>query len=389
VLEDSRIIARRFVAALGMDGSCGKSCYISRLPSLCEGIDDELIETMTDTLSAEDLAKFAAEIFIARGFSADHAAKIAEVLVWADLRGAPSHGVQRIPRYIEIIDAGEMNTRPTVRVEKELPAAVLIEADRGPGQVSMRLAAAEAARKARTAGIGLALVRRTTHTAALGYYTRLAALEGMAAIAGSASWSNMVYHGAREVGVASNPFSIAIPHGKGEPLVLDMATAVAALGKIVHAARSGKSIPEGWALDDDGNPTTDPKKATLPLSLGGPKGSGLSLMIEAIASLVTANAIIADTIEGKSEGKAHRQNAFLIAIDIAQFRDLDGFDRDLTRMINALKAQPRQAGFEEILMPGERGARELQKRRKVGIAIPAATWTELLKVADRFGVKAP
>jgi ureidoglycolate dehydrogenase (NAD+) len=350
--------------------------------------------TDSPTLAAEDLAKFAADIFIARGFSEDHAAKIAEVLVWADLRGAPSHGVQRIPRYIEIIDDGEMNTRAAIRVEKELPAAVLIEADRAPGQVSMRLAAAEAARKARAAGIGLALVRRTTHTAALGYYTRLAALEGMAAIAGSASWSNMVYHGAREVGVASNPFSIAIPHGPGpgrggEPLVLDMATAVAALGKIVHAARSGKSIPEGWALDDNGNPTTDPKKATLPLALGGPKGSGLSLMIEAIASLITANAIIADTIEGKPGGKAHRQNAFLIAIDIAQFRDLPGFERDLTRMINALKAQPRQAGFEEILMPGERGARELAKRRQAGITIPAATWTELLKVAHRFGVQPP
>ncbi len=116
---------------------------------------------MTDspTLSVENLSKFAADIFVARGFSADHAAKIAEVLVWADLRGAPSHGVQRIPRYIEIIDDGEMNTRPTIRVEKELPAAVLIEADRGPGQVSMRLAAAEAARKARAAGIGLALVQ--------------------------------------------------------------------------------------------------------------------------------------------------------------------------------------------------------------------------------------
>jgi ureidoglycolate dehydrogenase (NAD+) len=199
----------------------------------------------------------------------------------------------------------------------------------------------------------------------------------------------MVYYGARDVGVASNPFSVAIPSGKGEPLVLDMATAVAALGKIVHAARSGKSIPEGWALDDDGNPTTDPKKATLPLALGGPKGSGLSLMIEAIASLVTANAIIADTIERKPGGTAHRQNAFLIAIDIAQFRDLPGFDRDLVRMINALKAQPRQAGFEEILMPGERGARELEKRRKTGITIPAATWAELMKVADRFGVKAP
>ena len=103
----------------------------------------------------------------------------------------------------------------------------------------------------------------------------------------------------------------------------------------------------------------------------------------------TANAIIADTIEGKPGGKAHRQNAFLIAIDIAQFRDLPGFDRDLTRMINALKAQPRQAGCEEILMPGERGARELEKRRKAGITIPAATWKELLKVADRFGIKPP
>jgi ureidoglycolate dehydrogenase (NAD+) len=341
------------------------------------------------TLSAEDLAKFASDIFIARGFSETHAAQIAEVLVWADLRGAPSHGVQRIPRYVEIIDAGEMNPQPAVRVEKEMPAAVLIEADRAPGQVSMRLAAAEAARKARAVGIGLALVRRTTYTAALGYYTRLAALDGMAAIAGSASWSNMVYHGAREVGVASNPFSIAIPHGKGEPLVLDMATAVAALGKIVHAARSGHGIPEGWALDAAGSPTTDPKKATLPLPLGGPKGAGLSLMIEAIASLVTANAIIADTLEGKPEGKAHRQNAFLIAIDIGAFRDLPGFDRDLVRTINGLKAQPRQAGFEEILMPGERGARELQKRRQAGITIPAATWHELLKVAERFSVAPP
>src|SRR5579863_1905924 len=216
------------------------------------------------TVSAENLAALAQAIFERAGMSAAHAAKVAEVLVWADLRGAPSHGVQRIPRYIEIIDDGEMNTHPAIRVAMELPAAVLIEADRAPGQVSMRLAAAEAARKARAAGIGLALVRRTTHTAALGYYTRLAALEGMAAIAGSASWSNMVYYGARDVGVASNPLSIAIPHGPrpggGEPLVLDMATAVAALGKIVHAARSGQKIPEGWALDADGHPTTDPKK---------------------------------------------------------------------------------------------------------------------------------
>lgn len=345
--------------------------------------------TAAPTLSAETLARFAADIFIAAGFSETHAAQIAEVLVWADLRGAPSHGVQRIPRYIEIIDAGEMNPRPAMRVDKELPAAVLIEADRAPGQVSMRLAAAEAARKARAAGIGLALVRRTTHTAALGYYTRLVALEGMAALAGSASWSNMAYYGARAVGVASNPFSIAVPQGKGEPLVFDMATAVAALGKIVHAARRGEPIPEGWALDAEGNPTTDPKRAALPLPLGGPKGSGIALMIEAIASLVSGYAIIAETLEKTPEGQKHRQNAFLVAIDIAQFRDLTGFERDLERTVRGLKSLPRQKGFEEILMPGERGARELEKRRQAGIPVPAATWSELLKVAQRFGIAPP
>src|SRR5579863_6368650 len=341
------------------------------------------------TVSAENLAALAQAIFERAGMSAAHAAKVAEVLVWADLRGAPSHGVQRIPRYIEIIDAGEMNVRAAVKVVKELPAAVLIDADRAPGQVSMSFAAAEATRKARAGGIGLALVRRTTHTAALGYYTRLAALDGMAAFAGSASWPNMIYHGAREVGVATNPLSIAVPRGKGEPLILDMATGVVALGKIVHAARTGQPIPEGWALDDEGKPTTDPKKASLPLPLGGAKGSGLALMIEFIASLITANPLVAETLEDTAEGKQHRQNAFLVAIDIAAFGALDTFAASVERTVKDLKALPRQEGVAEILMPGERGARELEKRQESGITIPAATWKEIGRVATRFGIALP
>jgi LDH2 family malate/lactate/ureidoglycolate dehydrogenase len=341
------------------------------------------------TVSAEKLAALTEAIFAATGMSAAHAASIAEVLVWADLRGSPSHGVQRIPRYIEIIDAGEMNVRAEIKIEKELGAAVLIDADRAPGQVSMTFAAGEAVRKAKQGGIGLALVRRTTHTAALGYYTRLAALKGMAAIAGSASWPNMIYHGAREVGVATNPFSIAMPRPGGEPLIFDMATGVVALGKIVHAARSGQPIPEGWALDDDGNPTTDPTKATLPLPLGGPKGSGLSFMIECIASLVTANPLIAETLEDTEEGKKHRQNAFLIAIDIASFGGLDLFGANLERTITDLKGLKRQEGVDEILMPGERGTRELASRWSSGVTIPAATWQGIGKVAARFGVALP
>jgi ureidoglycolate dehydrogenase (NAD+) len=341
------------------------------------------------TIAAESLAALTEAIFTAAGMVPAHAATVAEVLVWADLRGAPSHGVQRIPRYLEIIEAGEMNLHAEMKIERELPGAVLIDADRAPGQVAMSYAAQEATRKAKASGIGLALVRRTTHTAALGYYTRLVALQGMAALAGSASWPNMIYHGAKEVGVATNPFSIAVPRATGEPLIFDMATGVVALGKIVHAARSGQTIPEGWALDAMGNPTTDPNLAMLPLPLGGPKGSGLSFMIECIASLITNNPLIAETLEETEEGKKHRQNAFLIAINIAAFGGLDLFGANLERTIADLKALPKQDGVEEILMPGERGTRELATRWSSGITIPAATWQGISKAATRFGIALP
>lgn len=340
------------------------------------------------TLTATQLQTLTASIFAGAGMSQTHAAQLAEVLVWADLRGAPSHGVQRIPRYLEIIDAGEMNLRPDIKIAKELAGAVLIDADRAPGQVALTVAADEAARKAKGAGIGLALVRRTTHTGALGYYTRRAALTGMVALAGAASWPNMAYYGTRKAGVATNPFSIAVPR-QDEPLILDMATGVAALGKIVHAARTGKPIPEGWALDEDGNPTTDPKKAVLALPLGGPKGAGLALMIECIASLITANPLIAETLEDTAVGKTHRQNAFVITIDIAAFAGLEAFGLGLERTVADLKALPRQDGVAEILMPGERGQRELRRRQREGIAIPAATWQGLTLAAQRFGVSLP
>jgi LDH2 family malate/lactate/ureidoglycolate dehydrogenase len=340
-------------------------------------------------ISAEELAALTEKIFTAGGMNPAHAATVAEVLVWADLRGSPSHGVQRIPRYMEIIDAGEMNKNAAMRIIKEMPGAVLIDADRAPGQVAMTLAAEQATRKAKESGIGLALVRRTTHTAALGFYTRLAALKGMAALAGSASWPNMIYHGAREVGVATNPLAIAVPRRGDEPMIFDMATGVVALGKIVHAARSGEAIPEGWALDAKGNPTTDPNLAVLPLPLGGPKGSGLSLMIECIASLITSNPLIAETLEETEEGKKHRQNAFLIAIDIGAFGTLDLFTANLERTVTNLKALPRQDGVDEILMPGERGARTLAKRWGDGIIIPGATWTSIGVVAARFGIPLP
>ena len=336
------------------------------------------------TVSADALARFATDVFARSGLPRADAAVVAEVLVWANLRGVDTHGVTRIPRYVELIERGEMNPRPTIRICAETPACVLIEADRAAGPVAMMRGVSEAVRKARDAGIGLALVRATTHTAALGYYTLEIAKAGMAGIALSGSWPNVVYHGSRASGVSTSPISIAVPGG--EPVVLDMATSIVSMGKLTQAKKAGKPIPEGWALDAEGRPTTDPQAAQTPLPMGGAKGSGLSFMVECLASLIAGNALLAESLEGTALGARHRQNGFIIAIDLAQFGDPASFRGEVDRLVKDLKALPLADGTDEILMPGERGARTLKARRRDGIPLPPAVRDELFALAERLGV---
>jgi LDH2 family malate/lactate/ureidoglycolate dehydrogenase len=337
-------------------------------------------------ISARALGHFATEVFARAGMSRVHAALVAEVLVWADLRGVGSHGVMRIPRYVAWLESGDMNPRPEMRIATETAASVLLEADRAPGPVAMMEGVAHALRKARDAAIGLALVRGTTHTAALGYYTQAAARHGMAAIALSASAPNMAYHGARAAGVSTGPISIAVP-GDREPLVLDMASALVPFGRLAQARRSGGTLPAGAALDCDGNPTTDPAKAEIPLPMGGPKGSGLALMIECLASLVAANPLVAPRLEGDPESRRHRQNGMVIAIDVAHFGDLDRFKGEVERLAGAIKALPPAAPGGEIMLPGERAGRALEKGIGEGIRLPRGVLAELSAVAARLGVE--
>ena len=308
-------------------------------------------------IAADALRRFAKEVFLRNGMSDEHAGTVAQVLVWANLRGMDTHGVTRIPRYVELIRAGDMNPKPLMTIRTETSASVLIEADRAAGPVAMTFAANAAIAKANAAGIGMALVRATTHTAALGYYTLAAAREGMASIALAASWPNVAYHGARAAGVSTSPISIAVPRSGHEPLVLDMATSVVSMGKLNQAKRTGEAIPAGWALDKDGSPTTDPRAAQIPLPMAGPKGSGLALMIECITSLVASNPLLAESLEGTPEGRRHRQNGFVMAIDLARFGDPENFRREVERLVKALKSLPVDPEAGEILMPGERGRR--------------------------------
>lgn len=343
----------------------------------------------TTVVGADALKRFVADVFTRSGMPGTDAATVADVIVWANLRGIDSHGVSRIPRYMEMIAAGDLNPRPDIKFRMETAASVLIDADRAAGPVAMTTAMDAAVSKARDAGVGFALVRATTHTAALGYYTSRAAHEGVAAIALAGSIPNMVYHGMRGAGVSTSPISIAVPGGEQGPLVLDMATGIVSVGKLMQAKRSGQPIPAGWALDQDGQPTTDPGKAEIPLPMGGPKGSGLALMIECLTSLMASNPILADTVGKPAKGRRHRQNGLALAIDVARFGDPTAFRREVDRLVKTLKAQPRDPDAVEILMPGERGARVYEQRSRDGVPVPRALYDELKALAERLEVPVP
>ena len=194
----------------------------------------------------------------------------------------------------------------------------------------------------------------------------------------------MAYYGARVASMSTSPIAIAVPSGKG-PIMLDMATSTISNGKILQARATGAALPEGTVLTADGRPTTNAKEAETLLPLGGPKGSGLALMFEMLASVLASAPIQARALgpEGRTR---HTGNTAMFVIDIEMFRPLAEFENDADALAAVVKALPRQPGFDEILLPGERGNRAEIVRRKSGIPISKKLWEELSGIAKAHGV---
>ena len=340
-------------------------------------------------VGADDLKGLVAGIFAARGSSTADAAAVADALVWANLRGVDSHGVSRVPRYLELFDKGESVPGAVPTVARPRAAIAVVDAHAAPGPVAMNRAADEAVTGARDCGIGWASVRGTVHTGAIGYYASRIAAAGMAAVGVVAGVPNMAYDGAKGAAVATSPLAVAVPAGRHELVLLDMATAVMALGRIAQLKAAGKELPPGVALTAQGEPTTDPALAKVPTPVGGAKGAGMSLVFEMLASGLAANPIVPSYHSGTAEGKRHRQNGFLLAIDIAAFLPLDEFTGTIDDTVDAIKSLPPAEGTREILVPGERGRRTAAERAAAGIPLGPKVWRELTEVATALEVPVP
>jgi LDH2 family malate/lactate/ureidoglycolate dehydrogenase len=232
-------------------------------------------------------------------------------------------------------------------------------------------------------------VRGTVHTGAIGYYTSLAAEAGMIGIGMVAGMPNMAYTGAKGAAVATSPLSIGVPSKSRGHVVLDMATATIALGRIAQYRIAGKPLPEGAALTEAGEPTTDPKLAAIPTPMGSAKGAGMSLVFELITSVLAGNPIVTRFHAGTPEGRKHRQNGAVMAVDIAAFSSLAEFKALVDDTLATLKGLPRADGTDEILFPGERAERVFRERSSGGIPVSGTIWQKLVKDAEKLGVGIP
>jgi len=333
----------------------------------------------------DELARFIRDVLVAKGASDADADTVAQGLVWANLRGVDGHGVSRLARYLRLIESGEIDPKGQPRLVHDRAATFVLDGGHGFGPVAAMTACGLAVERAKKSGVCFGLIRETTHTGAIGRYAQWIAEHDCAAVIMGAGQTLMAYHGARVASLGTSPIAIAVPSGKG-PIVLDMATSTISNGKILQSRASGATLPQGTVLTAAGEATTNPQAAEILLPLGGPKGSGLSLMFEMLASVLAAAPIQARAL-GAEKRTRHTANAAMLAIDIATFRPVDDFTRDADTLAAVLKSLPRQAGFDEILMPGERSGRTEAQRRKSGIPIQAKLWEELAGIARTHAIK--
>jgi ureidoglycolate dehydrogenase (NAD+) len=313
---------------------------------------------------------------------------MAEVFVWANLRGVDSHGIARLPRYIELFAAGEANRTPHMTESRPRPAVALLDADHAPGAVAMGRAVALGLEIAQDQGAAWVQVRHTVHAGAVGAYAEAIARAGMVGLVLLAGMPNMAWPGVRGAAVATSPIAIGVPAAGGAPFLLDMATAMIALGKIKQHELRGEPLPPDSAVTAEGEPTTDPAIAKMPLPLGGIKGAGLSLAFELATSVLGGSPIVAP-VHAKAPGaRRHRQNAAVIVVDPAAFGPAAAFAAAVAETLAAIRGLPPLVEGAAIGVPGDRGTATAAARRADGVPLPAKVVEELDSLAASAGLAA-
>ncbi|MDB4213507.1 Ldh family oxidoreductase [Octadecabacter sp.] len=339
-----------------------------------------------------DLQSFITRSFLACGFPTVDAETAARLMVQADLMGQDGHGVFRLPMYIKRIQAGGLNSTPTFRTLEDRSATALIDGDNGLGHLVMHHATKMAIEKAQTTGVAWVGARHSNHAGPASLYAMMPLqhdMIGLYVAVGSAN--HLPPWGGTEMLLSTNPIAVAVPSASHPPIVLDMATTVAAYGKVKTAAQRGETMPEGWMIDRQGNPLTDPTRASegFLLPIGGPKGYGLSLIFGILAGVLNGAAFGRDVVDFNADSNSTTNTGhFILALDIKAFADPDVFRAGIDQVWADMKSSPKLPGVDDIRLPGERLARVTEERTKNGIPLATALKAQLDDLATSLGIDA-
>ena len=337
----------------------------------------------------EVLRAYCQKIFASLGVPENEALVVADCLVDADLCGVESHGVSRMTIYTKRVETKVVSPVFKQITEKDFPAGLTINGCNSMGMLVGKFAMEKCIERAHINGSCFAVANNSNHYGMASYYVNMAAKAGMIGLSATNAPPNIAPWGSYKAYMGTNPLAIAAPTN-GEPVLLDMAPSVVAMGKVILAAKLGQPIPEGWALTKEGKPTTDPnlgKQGTV-VPIGGPKGYGLSLFMDVLCGILSG-AQFGPYLGNMWNDFVNPQNVghFFLAIDISRFTDAATFKKRIGQMIQDIKALPKNEGVKEIFLPGEIEQRRRAERKAKGIPMEDLVYEELMGLGQKYGVQ--
>jgi LDH2 family malate/lactate/ureidoglycolate dehydrogenase len=348
-----------------------------------------MTEAAPRRVAQASLRAFIGAAFTRVGMPDGDARTVAELMVAADLGGAEGHGVFRLPHYVRRIRAGGINLRPDIRVERERDGMALLDGDNGMGHLVMKAAAELAVDKARRAGVAWVGVHRSNHAGPASLYARMPIehdMIGLYLAVGNAN--HLPPWGGIDLLLSTNPIAAGVPALEEPPVVLDMATTVAAYGKVKTRAQRGEPLPEGWMIDRTGKPLTDPARADegFLLPIGGYKGYGLALVFGLLAGTLNGAANGPDTIDFNADDHTPTNTGqAIVAISIEAFGDAQAFKASVDTLVRALRGSRRLPGVDRIWLPGEQSHEKRIAYARDGIPLAPALVARLDALADKLG----
>jgi len=345
---------------------------------------------MPASVDAQQLLEFATAVYAGQGVPEADARLIADTLVQADLWGHQSHGVLRLGWYLDRLRNKVMNPLTTPEFVVDAGGIAVIDGHDGVGHVLTKLAAEEAIKRAKVHGIAAVGVRMSNHFGTCMYYTLMGARAGCVMMLTSNGGPAMAPWGGRKKIIGTNPWSIAAPAGRHAPFVVDMANTGVARGKIYLARNKRQPIPEGWAINADGAPTTDPQEAIdgIILPMAGHKGYAIAAMVDMMSGVLTGSGFLSAVHSPYKTAEKSNCGHFMMAVNIEAMQPLAAFNARMEQFIAEIKAVPLAQGCDEVFYPGEMEARNDVRNRRQGLQLPDDTIADLQRIAGETGLQA-